>query len=56
MYETKIFKHSVQSITFEPTNLLIVTSVKGDTAAVSLIENKVKYTYLEMGKDRYCTV
>jgi len=46
----------VASITFDPTNYVLVTSQQGDVAGISLIENKVKYVYVDLGKRNYCTV
>ena len=46
----------VAQISFDPTNLLLVTSKAGEVVAISLVESKVKYTYLDLGKEQYCTV
>lgn len=50
LYENQIFEEAVSSITFDPTHLIIVSSVKGEFAGISLIENKIKYLYLETDK------
>jgi len=42
---------------FDPTQLIFVTSERNkEMAAVSLIENKVKYVYAEIGKRKYFTI
>ena len=56
LYQYTIFYSPIQGITFDPTHLLIVTSTNGDIAVISLIENKVKYFYVELEKKKYCTV
>jgi len=59
---TKLFHRSVFTfaplvkLNFDPANLVICTSARGDVAAISLVESMVKYTYLEIGNDRFCTV
>ena len=40
---------SVSAICFDPTNLIIASSINGDVAALSLIENRVKYLYMDVG-------
>ena len=56
LYQYKIFASPISQITFDPTNLVIVTSLYGDVGGISLIENKVKYLYVELGKRKFCTV
>jgi hypothetical protein len=46
----------VAKISFDPTNLLLVSSEVGEVVAISLVESKVKYTYLDLGREQYCTV
>lgn len=41
----------IAKVAFDPTHLLLATSVSGEVAAISLVESKVKYTYLDLGKD-----
>lgn len=45
----------VAQISFDPTNLLLVMSKAGEVVAISLVESKVKYTYLDLGKEQYAT-
>lgn len=58
MFERQIFSDTsvVQSITFDPTNLVIVSTSEGDVVSLSLVESKVKYTYLDMGANQFVTV
>ena len=51
LFERQIFNYgdSVQQITFDPTNLVIASSYSGEVISISLVEHKVKYTYLDMG-------
>ena len=56
LYQYKLFASPVTSITFDPTHYLIATSLYGDVAGITLIENKVKYVYVDLGKKKYCTV
>ena len=49
LYEYQLFNCSVSAICFDPTNLIIASSVNGDVAALSLIENRVKYLYMDVG-------
>ena len=49
LFEYQLFNDSVSNITFDPTNLVIVSSITGEIAGISLIENKFKYLYLDVG-------
>ena len=51
LFERQIFEVDtpVQCITFDPTNLVIASTSDGEVISLSLLENKVKYTYLDMG-------
>ena len=53
LFERQIFEvdRPVQSITFDPTNLVIATTDDGEVVSLSLCESKVKYTYLDMGQN-----
>lgn len=53
LFERQIFEVDtpVQSLTFDPTNLVIATTNDGEVVALSLLESKVKYTYLDMGSN-----
>jgi WD40 repeat protein len=52
----QLFTSSVTSITFEPTNLIIIGSASGEVAAVTIIQKEMHYVYIDMGKKQYCTV
>ena len=57
LFHKQIFKMApLRQITFDPTQLVICSSDRGDVAAVSLIESKVKYIYLEFEEDKFITV
>ena len=49
LFEYQLFNDSVSNITFDPTNLVIASSIAGEIAGISLIENKFKYLYLDVG-------
>ena len=53
LFDKQIFAsgESTVGITFDPTNLVIATSASGEVVAISLVENKVKYTYIELGQN-----
>mmetsp|Transcript_1569 Transcript_1569/g.1526 ORF Transcript_1569/g.1526 Transcript_1569/m.1526 type:complete len:138 (+) Transcript_1569:1233-1646(+) len=53
----KLFdKQEITAITFDPTNFIFVGSNEGNLQALSCIEKKMNYLYLDLGKDRFCTV
>lgn len=53
----QICEHPLNSIQFDPTNLILVASKSSKQVyAVSLIDKKFDYVYLEMGANQYCTV
>ena len=58
LFERQIFEADtpVQCITFDPTNLVIASTIDGEVVALSLLESKVKYTYLDMGQNQFVTV
>ena len=58
LFDKQIFEEgqSVAGITFDPTNLVIATSDLGEVVSLSLVENRVKYTYIELGQNQFCTV
>ena len=58
MFERQIFEldKPVRAISFDPTQLVLVTNDEGEIVSLSLMENKVKYTYLDMGANQYVTV
>ena len=56
LYQYKIFNSPVINIAFDPTHLVLLASLDGDVAAISLIESKVKYMYVDLGKKKFCTV
>lgn len=58
LFERQIFQMdvAVHCITFDPTNLVIASTSDGEVVSLSLVENKVKYTYLDMGENQFVTV
>ena len=58
LFDKQIFAEGqcVAGITFDPTNLVIATSEMGEVVSLSLVENRVKYTYIELGTNQFCTV
>jgi hypothetical protein len=58
LFERQIFEAQtmVKCITFDPTNLVIATTDDGEIVSLSLLESKVKYTYIDMGANQYVTV
>lgn len=49
LYQCQLFNSPITNITFDPTNYVIAVSQHGDVAGISLIENKVKYVYVDLG-------
>ena len=51
LFERQTFEvgTAVRCITFDPTNLIIASTDDGEVVSLSLLESRVKYTYLEMG-------
>ena len=58
LFDRQIFELDtpVVCITFDPTNLVIASTDDGEVVSISLLENKVNYTYLDMGANQYVTV
>ena len=58
LFERQIFEigNAVKCITFDPTNLIIASTDDGEVVSLSLLESRVKYTYLDMGGNQYVTV
>ena len=56
LLQMQIFLVPIVQIAFDPTKLVIATSMKGEVAALSLIQNKVKYVYVEMEHKEYFTI
>lgn len=53
----QICQHPLTKIQFDPTNLIIVSSEATKRVyAVSLIDKKFDYVYLELGANQFCTV
>ena len=46
----------ISSISFEPTELVFVSSKHGSIAALSIIKKEMHYVYLDLGNRQYCTV
>ncbi|CDW85950.1 UNKNOWN [Stylonychia lemnae] len=55
--QEKIFEDvEIADISFEPTNLVFVTSSNDDVVTLNFIKKEVHYMYVELGKKQYCTV
>ncbi|CDW71649.1 UNKNOWN [Stylonychia lemnae] len=53
----KIFDDiAITSITFDPTNYIFVGSETGKLICLSYIDKKMHYLYLDLGKNKFCTV
>jgi hypothetical protein len=48
--QEQIFDCSIESITFEPTNLVFITSTNKELVAINLIKKEMHYMYLELAK------
>ena len=46
----------ISSISFEPTELVFVSSSHGSIAALSIVKKEMHYVYLDLGNRQYCTV
>jgi len=56
-FTINLFSGPVKNIEFDPTNLIFVSSKDlRQVAALSLIEKKVNYVYLDLGNRRFGTV
>ena len=47
---------AITCITFEPTHQIFVGGDNGKMIALSYVDNKIHYLYLDLGKSKYCTV
>lgn len=57
VFQMQLCHHPLTSIQFDPTQLIIVSSkATRHVYAVSLIDKKFDYVYLEMGTNQFCTV
>jgi hypothetical protein len=53
----KIFENcAVNCITFDPTNYIFVGGENGKVICLSYIDKKLHYLYLDLGKNKFCTV
>ena len=46
----------VKSITFEPTQLVMVGSSRGTVKALNIVKQQMAYVYLDLGQKEYATV
>ena len=46
----------IASILIDPTQLVLAISKNGQIAALTPIENRHNYLYIELGEDTFCTV
>ena len=49
----------IVNLSFDPISLILVETVQNNEVhlfAISLMDNKVQYVYMEMGKAKFCTV
>eukprot|EP00347_Sterkiella_histriomuscorum_P017818 403347867 len=56
IHMVQLFQSQITRITFEPTNMIFVSSKQGETVAISVIQKEMHYVYLDLGKRQYCTV
>jgi hypothetical protein len=47
---------AINCISFEPTHQIFVGGDNGRMIALSYVDNKMHYLYLDLGKSKYCTV
>ena len=54
----QVFKNhqAITYISFDPTNYVFVGGSQGQVMALTYLERKMHYLYLELGQDKYCTV
>lgn len=53
----KVFEEAaVKSITFDPTNYIFLGGSNGKVLSLSYLDKKTHYLYLDLGKNKYCTV
>ena len=46
----------ITCITFEPTQLVFISSKKGTVKAMTMIRQEKAYVYLDLGHREYCTI
>ena len=46
----------ISVITFDPTNYIFVGGKNGKVVALSYVDRKMHYLYMDLGKNKYCTV
>ena len=57
LYQVSVFDEEISKITIDPTNLVIVASkYSQEVAAITFIESKIDYVYIDLGKKKFCTV
>lgn len=47
---------AITTITFDPTNYVFVGGTNGKVVALSYVDKKMHYLYLDLGKNKFCTV
>ena len=53
----KVFEEgAVKSIAFDPTNYVFVAGDNGKLISLSYVDKKMHYLYLDLGKNKFCTV
>ncbi|CDW75572.1 UNKNOWN [Stylonychia lemnae] len=56
LHQMQVFASPISKITFEPTNMIFISSKEGDLVGLSIIQKEMHYVYLDLGKKQYCTV
>jgi len=53
----KIFDNvAINCIAFDPTNYIFVGGDNGKTISLSYVDKKLHYLYLDLGRNKFCTV
>ncbi len=55
--KTQIFDgKEITAITFDPTNYIFVSGERGKMVALTYVDRKMHYLYLDLGKSKFCTL
>ena len=56
LYDRRVMEGKISSISFDPTNLVLIAADDGAVQAVSLEKRKEHYVYIELGRKNYRTL